>query len=320
MLQDLDFGYLDNHYTPDTPADEDIVVCVQGKNILVNRHEDNTLTLPTWKQVQSWAAGDAGSCEADSAEPSDGWSRWFPEEASPVQYVFTLQEKKYFLWMGQAGAPAGDTCGCEADNSNCSSTEFAYESAMKLRQLPSKNVCFAIMTAWHLFNWYRTNRFCGNCSAPTVHDAKERMMRCPECGNMIFPRINPAVIIALTNGDKIMLATHAALNYKRYGLIAGFIEIGETAEEAVAREVMEEVGLKVKNVHYYKSQPWGVSGNLSIGYFCDLDGDDTVTLDTTELQTAEWHHRDSIPPEAADDGISMTREMIRIFCEGKEPK
>lgn len=288
MLQDLDFGYLDNHYRPTVPAEEDIVVCVQGKNILVYRHENNELTLPTWKQVQEWSAD---------------WGKWFD---TPVQYVFSMQEKNYFLWMGEAGNPGDD--------------HFAYEPAMKLRQLPSKNICFATMTAWHLFCWYRTNRFCGNCAHPTVHDEKERMMRCPECGNMIFPRINPAVIIALTDGDNLMLATHAALNYKRYGLIAGFIEIGETAEEAVAREVMEEVGLKVKNIRYYKSQPWGVAGNLSIGYFCDLDGDNTVTIDHTELATAEWHHRDSLPPEAADDGISMTREMIRIFGEGKEPK
>lgn len=288
MLQDLDFGYLDNHYRWDVPSEEDIVVCVRGKHVLVCRTEENLLILPTWAQVQSW---------------SSGWDKWFEE---PVQYVFTMQEKKYFLWMGQAGEAADE--------------RFAYEPAMMLRQLPSKNVCFAIMTAWHLFNWYRTNRFCGNCSAPTVHDTKERMLRCPECGNMIFPRINPAAIIALTNGDKLMLATNAALNYKRYGLIAGFIEIGETAEEGVAREVMEEVGLKVKNIRYYKSQPWGVAGNLSIGYFCDLDGDDHVTLDRTELSSAEWHSRDALPKEAADDGISLTREMIRIFGEGKEPK
>ena len=81
---------------------------------------------------------------------------------------------------------------------------------------------------------------------------------------------------------------------------------------------MEEVGLKVKNVRYYKSQPWGVAGNLSIGYFCDLDGDDTVHLDENELATAEWFHRNALPAE--DDGISLTREMIRIFGEGNEPK
>ncbi len=288
MIQDLDFGYLDNHYRQETPSGEDIVVCVQGKNILVGRTEEDSLLLPTWAQVQNWSAD---------------WNKWFDNE---VQYVFTLQEKKYFLWMGKSGS--------------CDDSRFSYEPAMTLRQLNSKNICFGIMTAWHLFNWYRTNRFCGNCSAPTVHDTKERMMRCPECGNMIFPRINPAVIIALTNADKIMLATHAALKTKRYGLLAGFIEIGETAEEAVAREVMEEVGLKVKNIRYYKSQPWGVAGNLSIGYFCDLDGTDEVTLDEAELSSAEWHSRDTIPQEAADDGISLTREMIRMFSEGKEPK
>ena len=81
---------------------------------------------------------------------------------------------------------------------------------------------------------------------------------------------------------------------------------------------MEEVGLKVKNIRYYKSQPWGIAGNVSIGYFCDLEGDDKVTLDETELSSAEWSCRDSIPAE--DDGISLTREMIRVFSEGKEPK
>ena len=144
-------------------------------------------------------------------------------------------------------------------------------------------------------------------------------MRCPKCGNMIFPRIAPAAIIALTHGDKLILSKYANRNVTRYGLLAGFIEIGETAEEAGAREVMEEVGLKVKNIRYYKSQPWGIAGNLSVGYFCDLDGDDeTVTLDETELASAEWFNRNEIP--CNDEGISLTGEMIRIFSEGKEPK
>ncbi len=291
MIQDLDFGKLDNQYRPITPNDDDIIVCAQGNKLLAACDENDILTLPTWKQVQQWSAAD------------NGWKQWGDE---PLRYAFSLQGQNYFLWMGEAGHPGDES--------------FKYEGTRYYRQLPSKNICFALMTAWHLFTWYRANRFCGSCGAPTVHDDKERMMRCPECGSMIFPRISPACIIALTNGDKIMLAQHAALKTKRYGLLAGFIEIGETAEEAVAREVMEEVGLKVKNIRYYKTQPWGIVGNLSLGYFCELDGDDQVSLDENELASAEWHHRDSIPPEAADDGISLTREMIRVFSEGKEPK
>ena len=286
MLQDLDFGYLDNQYHYEEPADDAIIVCVQGKNTLLHRAEDDTLTLPTWGQVKAWCGN---------------WEAWFEE---PTRYAFTMQEKHYFLFMGKAG--------------DCADDYFTYENATVLRQVTSKNICFAMMTAWHLYQWYRVNRFCGACGEKTVHDGKERMMRCESCGNMIFPRIAPAVIIGLTHGDKLMLSTYANREYKRYGLLAGFIEIGETAEEAVAREVMEEVGLKVKNVRYYKSQPWGVAGNLSIGYFCDLDGDDTVHLDENELASAEWFDRNDLPAE--DDGISLTREMIRIFGEGKEPK
>ena len=285
MLQDLDFGYLDNQYRAEKPQDEDILICVQGKNMLLHRAADDSLTLPTWGSVKHWHST---------------WQPWFEE---PTQYAFTLQEKRYFIYMGVAG---------QADN------YFTYENATILRPQISKNVYFAMMTAWHIYQWYRVNRFCGACGEKTIHDGKERMMRCTSCGNMIFPRIAPAAIIALTHGDRLMLSTYAGREYKRYGLLAGFIEIGETAEEAVAREVMEEVGLKVKNIRYYKSQPWGVAGNLSIGYFCDLDGDDTVHLDENELASAEWFDRHDLP--AKDDGISLTREMIRIFGEGKEPK
>ena len=252
--------------------------------MLVNRDENGYLSLPTWGEVKAW---------------NSSWDKWFDE---PVQYIFTLQEKKYFLWMGKSGE-TGDS-------------KYVYEPAMMLRQRKSKNICFGVMTAWHLYNWYRANLFCGKCGSKTAHDSKERMMRCTECGNMIFPRINPAVIIGITSGDKIMLVTHAA-NTTRYGLVAGFIEIGETAEEAVAREAMEEVGLKVKNIRYYKSQPWGVAGNLSLGYFCEVDGDDTPNIDINELATATWHRRGEIPEGAKDDDISLTREMIRVFAEGK---
>jgi len=110
------------------------------------------------------------------------------------------------------------------------------------------------------------------------------------------------------------MTKYAGRSYKKYALIAGFTEIGETAEETVAREVMEEVGLKVKNIRYYKSQPWGVDGNLLLGFFADLDGEGEIHLDENELSEGEWFARDAMP--AHDDGISLTREMMGVFEKG----
>ena len=140
-------------------------------------------------------------------------------------------------------------------------------------------------------------------------------MHCDSCGNRVYPKIAPAVIVGVTDGDRILMTKYSGRDYTRYALIAGFTEIGETAEETVAREVMEEVGLKVKNIRYYKSQPWGSESDLLLGYFCDLDGDDHITLDEEELSVAEWFHRDEMNVE--DDGISLTREMMTTFRNKK---
>ena len=286
MLQDLEYGRLENEFRNVMPQEGDVVACFAGNNLLLKRNPDDTLELPTVKQVSAW---------------SQGWQRWREE---PLQYVFRLHGVNYFVWLGVAE----DLC----------EDGFRFEFVRGLRQKTSKDICYAMMTAWHLYNWYRLNRFCGGCGAATVHDSKERMLRCPSCGNMIFPRISPAVIVAVTDGDRLVMTKYAGRNYSHYALIAGFTEIGETIEQTVHREVMEEVGLKVKNLRYYKSQPWGVDGNVLMGFYCDLDGEDTIRLDEQELAVAEWHHRDHLPAE--DDGISLTREMIRIFGEGKEPK
>ena len=162
--------------------------------------------------------------------------------------------------------------------------------------------------------WYETHRFCGRCGNPMVKDKKERMVKCSECGQMEFPKICPAVIVGITNGNRLLMTKYAHAEHKRYALVAGYAETGETIEETVAREVMEEVGLKVKNLRYYKSQPWSYSDSLLFGFFCEVDGDDTVVLDENELAIAEWFEREEIPVEAND--ISLTNEMIVAFKNG----
>ena len=280
MLQDINTGRLENEFQNITAKAEDRILCFHQGQILLSRGAADSLTLPTLAHMTSWQA---------SGTP---------------RYAFRMQQQNYFLWTDTV--PLSPVDG------------FSYEPVRQLRQLQSKEVCFAVMTGWHLYNWYRVNRFCGCCGSPTEHDRVERMLRCPQCGNMIFPRISPAVIVAVTNGERLLLSKYAGRAYTRYALLAGYAEIGETIEQTVHREVMEEVGLKVKNLRYYKSQPWGVDGNVLMGFFCDVDGNDTIHIDETELSMAGWYERNALP--ARDDGISLTREMIRVFEEGNEPK
>ena len=280
MLQDLTHGRLENEYRPVPPTPDDAILCFRGGDVLLGRDENNTLTLPTWAEVQTW-----------------GWG-----ESEP-RYAFRLHGTGYYLLTAPDGVAPNP---------------YAWENARRLRQNVSKEICYAVLTGWHLQNWYQNNRLCGSCGAKTVHDAKERMLRCPDCGNLIFPRINPVVIAAVTDGDRLLLSRYAGRGYTHFALLAGYTEIGETVEQSVHREVFEEVGLRVKNLRYYKSQPWGVDGNILMGFFCDLDGDDAISIDETELSHAAWYPRNNLPIE--DDGFSLTREMIRIFGEGKEPK
>ncbi len=288
MLQELTFGRLENEYYEREAKETDFVICVNGNRVLLTREENHQVSYPTVGDVREWA-------------DRNQWNTW---KETKLQYIFRMQDKDYYLWMGEAGEAMDDS--------------YVYEEIRQFSVFETKDACFAACTAMHLYVWYRNNQFCGRCQTQTVHDAKERMLRCPNCGNLIFPRISPAVIIAVTDGDHILMSKYAGRSYTRYALIAGFTEIGETLEETVKREVMEEVGLKVKNIRYYKSQPWGRDGGVLMGFFCDLDGSNEIRLDETELALAEWHERTSMPTE--DDGISLTREMMRVFEEGREPK
>ena len=175
-------------------------------------------------------------------------------------------------------------------------------------------------TALHLSAWYRANQFCGRCGGAMERDNAERAMRCPSCGQIVYPRINPAVLAAVRHRDKLLLTHYANRpNATRYALVAGFTEIGETLEDTVRREVMEEVHLPIKNIRYHGSQPWGFAGNIMVGFWADLDSEDeTVILDRSELDEGVWLSREEIPVE--ETPVSLTHTMIQLFRQGKDPQ
>ncbi len=176
---------------------------------------------------------------------------------------------------------------------------------------------FAEYTAYQLYVWYRDNQFCGRCGTHTEADGSLRMLRCPKCGNMIFPRITPAIMVAVTHEDKILVTRYKGRAYKGYAMIAGFNEIGETAEETVRREVLEEVGLHVSEIKYYKSQPWGIDGNLMLGYFAKLEGSSEIDLDRQELAQAAWLRRDELDDDTIRYQYSLAGDLVAAFRRGE---
>lgn len=189
------------------------------------------------------------------------------------------------------------------------SDNYLFYSIRDIRNLSPKSTVFAVMTAYHICNWYSNNNFCGACGKAMRHSKTERARIC-ECGSIKYPQIAPAVIVAIINDDKILLTKYNRPN-AGWALVAGYNEVGETIEQTVHREVFEETGLQVKNLRYYKSQPWGLTSSLLFGFICEVDGIDTINLDNNELSEAKWFKRNEIDFE--DDGISLTREMIIAF-------
>lgn len=218
----------------------------------------------------------------------------FPEVSEAEQtgnFLFSLSGKNYF------SGSVRDT------------DKYTYYSIRSLREIKDKPSVFAAITAYHICTWYSSSQFCGACGSKMRHSDKERAMVCT-CSNTVYPRINPAVIVAVISNDRICLTKYNR-GYAHWALVAGYSEAGESIEQTVHREVKEETGLEVQNLRFYKSQPWGLSSSLLFGFFCEAVGDDTITVDNEELKEGRWFSRDEI--DFCNDDFSLTREMIEVF-------
>ncbi|MCD7932747.1 MAG: NAD(+) diphosphatase [Tannerellaceae bacterium] len=274
MIQDILPHIFNNSYQSIQPTGNDFIFLFKGREV-VFIEDENGIRLPRLNEL---------------AEPET--------TSSPIIYYFSIDKIRYFGMTDWENIPDG----------------FRIADVNIFREAQPKYTAFAGATAFGLASWYNNHRFCGRCGQPMQHSSTERMLQCPACSNSEYPKISPAVIVGVTHGDKLLLTKYANRQYTNYALIAGFAEIGETIEQTVHREVMEEAGIKVKNLRFYKSQPWGFTDCLLMGFFAELDGDDTITMDKEELSVAEWIDRKNMEPGNAS--LSLTGEMIEYFRNG----
>lgn len=173
--------------------------------------------------------------------------------------------------------------------------------------------------AIQLLLWQRNHRFCSNCGEKTIRHANEFAMVCPACDYMQYPRLQPCVIVAITRHDegeqpKILLARSPRFTIPMFSLIAGFVEVGETLEQAVAREVKEEVGVDVKNIRYMSSQPWPFPSNIMIGFQAEYAGGELV-LQEDEISEAAFYPFDQLPllPPTGSIANRMIEQIVSAY-------
>lgn len=327
MFQDIEPHSFCNDFAWVEPESSDRILIYRGSSVLVAKSSEDTLHFPSYDALRK-AKVVGESCKPQS-EASSIPLRLDGQKPSAL-LLFTVGDTAYFrceiddealeeFLSAKRDEAQSETQTETSAKAQQSKLTYEFIPVAQLRNYQPKHRVFAGMVGYEYHVWYDTHHFCGRCGSKMQHGIVERMLQCPECGCMEFSRLFPAVIIGIVDRqrNKVLVSRYAGRQYKSYALIAGFCEMGETVEQTVHREVMEEVGLKVTNLRYYKSQPWPPSSSLLFGFFCDLDGESYITLDDHELEEAEWLSREDLPD---DEDYSLTREMMGVLRKGEETK
>ena len=189
---------------------------------------------------------------------------------------------------------------------------FEWRGLFELLGFVEDELLLVAGCAAQLLRWDRSHKYCGRCGKPMEDKTDERAKACAHCGLNSYPRLSPAVIVAVVKDDRLLLATSPRFRASFWSVLAGFVEPGETLEECVVREVREEVGITVKNVRYFASQPWPFPDSLMLGFTAEY-AEGEIKTDGTEIVEAEWFAADKLPNIPLK--VSIARSLIDWFVE-----
>jgi len=259
-----------------------------------------------------------------------------PKERLEPAWWFAFQESKLLIYQnppwvslpflvdfGELGLiPLSDHYLGRFDNQPCYAVEVAegtippegmtFEGLRQVYGRLDEDLFWIAARAVQIVDWNRTHQFCGRCGVQLRAMTTERAKECPQCGLLHFPRLAPAIIVLVERGNKLLLARSRHFPSGMYSVIAGFVESGESLEEAVVRELNEEVGLEVKDIHYFGSQPWPFPHSLMIGFTATYAGGE-ILLNDKEIEDAGWFMTDHLP--RIPDKISIARKLIDWFID-----
>jgi NAD+ diphosphatase len=237
----------------------------------------------------------------------------FPLLAEPGDLALTIVSRQFLGVLGERSCWSAEL---PADAAAPPGTRF---SALRpLYPLLPERLWVLAGRALQIVEWDRTHRFCGRCGAATEPVPGERAKRCPVCGLSSYPRISPAVITLIERGDRILLARGHSFAPGMYGIIAGFVEPGESLEEAVVREIREEVSIEVDQVRYFGSQPWPFPHGIMLGFNARWAAGE-LQPDPAEIEVAGWFGIDDLP--ALPSKLSIARRLVDDWLrrQGREP-
>ncbi|WP_163192385.1 NAD(+) diphosphatase [Clostridium thermarum] len=205
----------------------------------------------------------------------------------------------------------------EMDNATAVGEDFKFIDLKTIMPSLEPEIFFVSARAIQIINWDKEHKYCGCCGGLMKLKRGERAKVCPECGLINYPRISPAIIVAVIRGKEILLAHNKNFKPGMYSVIAGFVDAGETFEECVKREVMEEVGIRVKNIKYFRSQTWPFPNSLMVGFTAEYDSGE-ISPDGVEIEEANWYTADNLP--SIPSKVTIAGKLIKWFVESTNNK